>query len=208
MSIAAIVATAIAATAAPAAPAALIVPPIVINVAAIADVSPSVVAMVIDETEAIYRSAGVRFIWRRGERSLATLRVIIDRDAGPARDDSTPLGWLTFENGAPAREIHLSYDNAERFLEASREVVGPIHQKTRAEHDTLVGRALGRALAHELGHYLLATTQHTPRGLLKGSRTAQEFFSPDRSAFGMDVSERRQAAARLLRESDLARRHN
>jgi hypothetical protein len=43
---------------------------------------------------------------------------------------------------------------------------------------------------------------------MKGRRTRHEFFSPDRSSFAMDLAERRQVAARVLREFDLARRHN
>jgi len=203
-----IVASALATAAAPAAPAALAAPPVVVDLATMAEVSPSVVSFAIEETQAIFRSAGVRFLWRRGERALGALRVVIGAEPGPHRDGRTPLGWLNFENGEPVREIHLSYTNAERFMEQSREVVGVVSQKTTAERDRLLGRALGRALAHELGHYLLATTTHTKKGLLKGARTAQEFFAPDRGAFAMNLAERRQVAAQVRKEFDLARRRN
>jgi hypothetical protein len=206
MSFAALAAIALVA-AAPGVPGALAVPPIVVDVTTMTDVAPTVVSIAIEETQAIYRSAGLRFIWRNGTRPLNALRVFISAETGPARDDRTPLGWLNFENGEPTREIHLSFRNAERFMEQSREVVGIVSQKTLAEKYRLLGRALGRALAHELGHYLLATTTHTAKGLLKGSRTAQEFFAPDRSAFAIDLAERRQIAARVLKEFDLARRN-
>lgn len=205
--IAAILTVALAGAAAPAAPS-LSVPPIVVDVALLTDVSPKVVSTAIEETQALFRSAGVQFIWRRGSSSIGALRVMLSAERGPIRDGATPLGWLNFENGEPTREIHLSYANAEAFLEESRDVVGMVSQKTFAERYLLLGRALGRALAHELGHYLLATTTHTPKGLLKGARSAQEFFSPDRSSFAMDLGERREVAARVLREFDLARRHN
>ena len=200
--IAAILTVALAGAAAPAAPA-LTVPPIIVDVALLTEVSPLVVSAAIDETQAIFRSAGVAFLWRRGSTSIGALRVMLSDERGPARDDAMPLGWLMFENGEPTRDIHLSYANAEVFMEQSREVVG-VGQKTLAERY----RLLGRALAHELGHYLLATTTHTPKGLLKGRRSAQEFFSPDRSSFAMDLGERREVAARVLKEFDLARRHN
>jgi len=204
--IAAILTVALAGAAAPAAPA-LTVPPIIVDVALLTEVSPLVVSAAIDETQAIFRSAGVPFIWRRGSTSIGALRVMLSAERGPARDGAMPLGWLMFENGEPTRDIHLSYANAEVFMEQSREVVG-VGQKTLAERYRLLGRALGRALAHELGHYLLATTTHTPKGLLKGRRSAQEFFAPDRSSFAMDLGERREVAARVLKEFDLARRHN
>ena len=211
MSIAAIVAAALAAAVAPPAPAAPAIshiPPIVVDLSTVTNVPSSIVSLAIDETQALFRAAGIGFIWRRNERSLGALRVVISTAPGPTRIGSTPLGWVLFENGEPSREIHLSYDNALRFLELSQEVVGTLRHKTIAERELLLGRALGRALAHELGHYLLATKQHTVKGLLKGSRTAKEFFSPDRSAFSMDPTERRLMAARVRKEFDLARLDN
>ena len=205
--IAAILTVALAGAASPAAPA-LTVPQIIVDVALLTNVSPMVVSAAIEEPQALFRGAGVHFIWRRGSSSIGALRVMLSAEPGPTRDGVTPLGWLVFENGEPTRDIHLSYANAVLFMEQSREVVGIVSQKTLAERYRLLGRALGRALAHELGHYLLATTTHTPKGLLKGRRSAQEFFSPDRSSFAMDLGERRQVAARVLKEFDLARRHN
>jgi len=206
MSIAALVAAALAV--APAAPAALSTPPVVVDVATTPGVSPLVISTAIAETQAIFHPAGVSFIWRRNERSFGALRVVIGSETGPATDGSTPLGWVLFENGEPSREIHLSFENALRFMELSREVVGAVNNKTLVEREILLGRALGRALAHELGHYLLATKAHTKKGLLKASRTAQEFFSPDRSSFSMDFTEQRLIAARVRKEFNLARRAN
>jgi len=62
--IAAILTVALAGAAAPAAPS-LSVPPIVVEVALLTDVSPMVVSAAIEETQALFRSAGVKFIWRR-----------------------------------------------------------------------------------------------------------------------------------------------
>jgi hypothetical protein len=206
--LAVIVAATLAGVPVPVASNALTVPPVMIDVATASDVSPMVVSIAMEEMQALFRSAGVRFIWRLGVHPAGALRVVFSAETGPAREHTMPLGWLNFENGQPMREIHLSYANAERFMEDSREVVGIVSQKTLAEKYRLLGRALGRALAHELGHYLLATTNHTPKGLLKGRRTAQEFFSVDRTPFAMDLAEKRQVAASVLKEVDLVRRQN
>ena len=209
MSIAAVVAAALAA-AAPAAPFMPAMPPIVVDVVTMSDVSPTLVKNVIEETQAVFQSAGVRFIWRRGALSLGTMHVLVSTETGPSSHDDglLPIGWLTFENDEPAREIHLSYANAVRFLEDSREVVGLVDRKTRSERELLLGRLLGRALAHELGLYLLATKVHTSRGLLKGRRTAVEFFAPERTSFALDTAERRLIAARVRKEFNVARRQN
>lgn len=180
--------------------------PVVIDVSAASNVPSYVVQIAQAEADAIFRAAGITFLWRDGRPSPVSIRVVIANEQGPARDVGTPLGWLMFEDGAPVPTLHLSYANAERYMLDSREVVGVITTKTRAERETLLGRVLGRALAHELAHFLLATKEHTARGLLKGAPTAQEFFSTDRSAFKIDADERLRLAARLSRPSDLARR--
>jgi hypothetical protein len=210
MSITLIVAAALAAAPAPASLPTLAVPPIVVDLNALTEVSKIAIANAIEETQAIFRSAGVSFIWRRGEHSVGTLNVVIGTEPGPRmrEENSTAIGWVRFENDEPVREIHLSYENALHFMEDSRDVIGAVNRKTQAERDILLGRLLGRALAHELGHYLLATKTHTNKGLLKGSRSAQEFFGPDRTAFRMDLTERRLIAARIRKEFDLVARHN
>jgi hypothetical protein len=91
-------------------------------------------------------------------------------------------------------------------MEESRAVVGLVFQKTTFERELLLGRALGRALAHELGHYLLATKDHASKGLLRGARSAQEFFSPDRSSFAIQPIDRGLIVARLSKEADVASR--
>lgn len=181
-------------------------PPIVVNISAAPNVSASLIAMVIAEADAIFRSAGVSFIWRRGESTLASLQVAIGNEAGTAPQGRTALGWITFEDGRPEQAIYVSYANAELFMENSSSVVGLVHQMTIAERNTMLGRAMGRALAHELGHYLLATKTHTAKGLLKAVRSATEFFSSDRTRFELEPAQRKEIAARLNGESVLASR--
>jgi hypothetical protein len=181
-------------------------PPLVIEVSAVPEVSAPMIAATLAEADAVYRSTGVRFVWRRDGSPYAQLHVFISNEAGPPRDGTTTLGWLDFEQDVPGHNIHVSYGNAVRFMDQSREVVGAAAQKTVAEREYLLGRAMGRALAHELGHYLLATKEHSSKGLLKGSRTAQEFFAVDRGAFAIPAIERRQILARLSKEADVASR--
>ena len=65
------------------------------------------------------------------------------------------------------------------------------------EVDTLLGRMLGRALAHELGHYLLRSPTHTRSGLMRGDRTVQEFLAPGRLGFEVDAVQHRAVADRV-----------
>ena len=54
-----------------------------------------------------------------------------------------------------------------------------------AVRDDLIGRALGRVLAHEIGHYLLILRSHTPDGLMQPSFKAAALVAPDRGAFAL-----------------------
>jgi hypothetical protein len=57
--------------------------------------------------------------------------------------------------------------------------------------DLFVARALGRALAHEIGHYLLGTARHTPHGLMRERFTPQELLEPTTtSRYGLDRRDR------------------
>jgi hypothetical protein len=86
-------------------------------------------------------------------------------------------------------------------MDAARGIVGVIEQMPPVQREILLARAMGRALAHELGHFLLASKLHTPRGLLKAGRTATELFSTSRGGFKIDASQRQQIAARLRGDS-------
>jgi hypothetical protein len=48
--------------------------------------------------------------------------------------------------------------------------------------NVLLARALGRALAHEIGHYLLGTARHAPYGLMRAQFTPQEILEPQTEA--------------------------
>jgi hypothetical protein len=206
-------AVALASAAAPveAAPASL--PPVVVNVVEAPGVPPALVSRLLAETDEIWRAAGIPFLWRRTTEPLdadprtsdtgpllpSALRVIVGNDKGVARDQRTPLGWIVFDKDAPQQEIYLSYKNAWTLMAASRVVLGALDQMPMA-------RAMGRALAHELAHYLLASKVHTKRGLLKASWTAAELFAMERRGFRIDLWQRQTIAARLTGEPVVAQR--
>jgi hypothetical protein len=192
-------------------------PPMVITVATAATVSPSLVTRVLDETTSVWRSAGLTLLWRRvgnepAARALtieanppcetSSLRVIIGNERGPdggnRRDNTTALGWIVFGEGdTPNPEIYVSHENTRAYLIGSRAVVGLIDRMPIAEREMLMARAMGRALAHEIGHFLLASKIHTARGLMQASHTASDFFGAERGGFAIDAAQRQAVAARL-----------
>ena len=196
-------------------------PPVVVNVVAGPSVAATLVTRLLDEASAIWRPSGLEILWRRvapevlpyarpreaGPSPSSTLRVDIGDDPGVTRDARTPLGWIVFDGEhEPQPAIYLSYTNAKGLMASARGVVGVIEQMPPAQREILLARAMGRALAHELGHFLLASKVHTPRGLLKAWRTTAELFTPERAGFKIDAAQRQQIAARLRGNSVMVSR--
>jgi len=183
------------------------VPPLVIDVIVATDISPSLVERVLAEAGDIWSAAGLTIIWKRDGRVSSALRLTIGHWANRVRRDETslPLGWIVFDDdGAPQHAIYVSYTNAHALMDQSRGITGASDKMPRAESETLLGRAMGRALAHELGHYLLASKEHSLKGLMRAKRTAAEFFSIDRSRFDLDAGQRAAIAVRLMPAAALA----
>jgi hypothetical protein len=187
-------------------------PAIVVNVTTANGVSPSLVTLVLEEADAVWRGSGIAFVWRRVAHDMTPyvrtadavldgqplLHVIIGDEHGVTRGPGTPLGWIVFDAGRdPQPEIYLSHANARALMAASRSTVGLVDAMPIRQREIFLGRALGRALAHELGHYLLASKAHTKSGLLKAIRTPSDLFSIDRRGFQIVAAERRAIAARL-----------
>lgn len=197
------------------APALASVPPIpqmTIYVSAAPDLPARLVAAALAEADAVWRTTGVSFLWRR-EDQYATmsgrmsperrygspaLRVVIGHETHTARDQHYPLGWIVFDDPrTPEQEIYVSYASVVMLLEQSPGIVGALQTMPILQRETLLARAMGRALAHELGHYLSASKVHTPRGLMKAVHTAAEFFGRNRDRFTLEPAERQQIVARL-----------
>ena len=187
----------------------------VIDVSSASGVPSSLIKRVLDEADAIWRASGFSFVWQRAAREIvpytlvsetkpslpAALRVVIGEDRGLTRNNRTPLGWIVFDDERePQREIYVSRANAVALMEMSREVVGIVTQMPVTQREVLLARAMGRALAHELAHYLLASKAHTPHGLLQATRTASELFGADQRGFRIDAVQRQQIVARLRDE--------
>jgi hypothetical protein len=177
-------------------------PPLVVTVTAADDLPAGLVDRVLAEASAIWRQAGVTFAWRVDARRPATaLRVTIGHGSGRTpSNDVLPLAWILFDTDtAPERDIYVSYDNVVLLMRRSQGVVGRVEDMPPAKMVVLLSRALGRALAHEIGHYLLASKVHTASGLMQTRRSVSELFSLYTSRFTLDATQRVQVAARVIR---------
>ena len=162
------------------------------------DIGESLVDRVGAETDAIWKPAGIAFDWHRvssteapGQRHLA---VTIDTGGGGVAGSHATLGRITFTPEGPDKSIHLSLAGIEDLL-LRTEGAGTV---TTIAHEILVGRALGRALSHEVGHYLLKSRTHTSHGLMRAEWPSAELFAFNRGGFELSPEEREAAARNIV----------
>jgi hypothetical protein len=112
--------------------------------------------------------------------SPESLRLLITDRVSPVSDRAS-LGWIEFVDGRPSNVITVSTTAAGALMKASRWSGLPKNFQR-----IFLERALARAIAHELGHYLLASRQHTRQGLMRGQLTAEDIMQPARSSYRLD----------------------
>jgi hypothetical protein len=120
--------------------------------------------------------------------------VVTGSDTSGAPFLRPPLGAIRFDpDGAPAPEITLFLGAIQRFVSTARVLGVDDARWPGGLRERIVGRAAGRVLAHEIGHYLLRTPRHDTVGLMRSMRSADDFASPARGAFELSKA----TAARL-----------
>lgn len=160
---------------------------------------PSVSRKVLSaEAERIWRSEGVDIEWSvpglAAEASDAPLRVMVV--ARPSPTARTTTKWPVAElipDATPRALAIASITSAQRVVdEAARSAM----LAPGAPADYRLGLVLGRAVAHEIGHFLLSTGTHARSGLMRASVDAQEFTAMGGAAFRLDGD-----ASRWLRQT-------
>lgn len=107
------------------------------------------------------------------------------------------LGWMPFVDGTPSPLVTVSADRTRRLLAQGRwggRTWDRLPEEVRAR---LFSRALGRAIAHEVGHFLLRSSSHPPRGLMRARFTVTDLLDGDRRRFRISPGEREVLRARV-----------
>jgi hypothetical protein len=140
----------------------------------------------VNETESIWRDANVQLRWltdHTGTDSGRPLRILVTRRAVTAANThSWPVGeLLRFEDNSAIAMASIT--SALRIVQGD-----PERQllDLPAMHQYKLGIVLGRAVAHEIGHYLLQSNAHSSYGLMRASIDAREFADLRTGAFRLD----------------------
>lgn len=119
-----------------------------------------------------------------------TIELRLRSARGEAQPGNAPphvLGSIYFLDGVPQPVIDLWTDEAMRIMggndmtSARFQAGGP----ARVE----LARLLARSLAHELGHYLLATASHTESGLMRRHFGPWDARTADMTVFALDLAQ-------------------
>lgn len=167
------------------------------------------------ETEAIWRPYGIQLTWTEaGDSERAAKSVALDANLERRFERRQHMKWpavlgsVVVNPDAPTwQPIRVSFDATERVL-ALRETGLP--GMAGIVLDPELARALGRVLAHEIGHVLLGAPYHDRGGLMRASFHAEELGEPDRSPFRLtcgSVGRLRSRLRALTEEPQVFRQH-
>src|SRR5262245_11297945 len=102
------------------------------------------------------------------------------------------LGAIAFaEDGTPDSLVTVFFDRLLRSIEHER--LGDVAEERWPPdlRQRIVGRALGRVIAHEIGHYLLGTRTHSSSGLMQSVQSFAEPFGLPQGSFFLSRAEGR-----------------
>jgi hypothetical protein len=143
--------------------------------------SPPIQAAVREEAAAIWRAYGVELMFTDGgTRAALAIDVMVENGPRRRKRDDLPevLGRTEVAPApAPPAPVRISFNAIEALLERQ-------HGVTQLLHDYMISVALGRVMAHEIGHILLGTpTYHDVDGLMRTTFFPDDLARPERSRF-------------------------
>jgi hypothetical protein len=160
------------------------------------------------EVEEIWHPYNVKIVWMSAwepysETSPPDLWVqFVDQRVVSARMRGyQALAWIPFVAGVPQHYIRVSVPAAQRLLQTRSWWDGkPLSAAMPKIQQEVLGRVMGRAVAHEIGHYLLASRDHATSGLMRAALDADDLVRPG----GMHVFRLAEGDASALRAARLA----
>jgi hypothetical protein len=131
------------------------------------------------EAASILKKSGVTLSWdlQQPAREVNGLLVVVkligscDMDAPQAPPKPGPLGWSHEVNGVVLPFSDLACDNIRGSVQNAR-LAG-----SQVRGNFLLGRAMGRVLAHELYHIVADTAGHGENGVAQPALSARELTS-------------------------------
>ena len=128
--------------------------------------------------------------WAADDSTVLTVLPIETRRSAVTPAWRGALGAITFApDGVPAPAITVFLTDIEQFIAGAHVFGAAGWQWPPALRDLILGRVLGRVLAHEIGHYVLRSPGHAADGLMRPLQRADDLVSPSRHRFTLTASD-------------------
>ena len=143
------------------------------------------------ETLAPWRAAGATVEWAArlpmlpaGLGEPRDVYVVVEADAQATTDgEALPMASILFVKGLPTTHITVHAGYVARRLATLPFDGRPLAEQPRLIRDRLLGRVLGRAVAHEVGHFLSGSSEHAEDGLMRASHRIDHLVAADHPTF-------------------------
>jgi hypothetical protein len=133
------------------------------------------------------------------EAIVLTVRTGRPQSARPI-DQPTALGAINFDDdGTPYSLVTVYFDLLLRSVVIAR--LGDISEDRWPTEirELVIGRALGRVLAHEIGHYLFGVRGHSANGLMRAVQPYYELFASSGAGFLLTRTDQERLARSIRR---------
>ena len=164
---------------------------------------PSVAGLAVEEAAAIWRPYGISVEaspYPNPDPSIRPLTVRIQPETPNLPSRTTAFAAIQFLNGEPQPTLLLYYKAITSLARRPAEVGISASDWPQALRDQIAARVAGRALAHEIGHWVLQSRTHSVVGLMRAAHPTTHLMAAHRRPFRLapeDV-ERLGDAVRLL----------
>jgi hypothetical protein len=179
--------------------------------------APDVVQHAVRQAAQIWRAEGV-IVGITGDAGSCAIETAVEfvtvvMSAAPqtsTRLNLPRLGEIVFgANGEPHAEIVIASGFLQQEIEKQAWSGQALANRPQTLRHAAAGRAIGRVLAHELGHYLLKTRDHAHRGLMRPVYSLPALLEPKTHKYDLDDADASRLQRLFLdRRVDVASRQN
>ena len=97
------------------------------------------------------------------------------------------LGWIEFAGNQPSHTIYVSRGEAVRLATQGRWAGREMTDWPPKVQQMFLRKAMGLAIAHEVGHYLLRSKAHAATGLMRARFTVADLMTASPASYRLDA---------------------
>jgi hypothetical protein len=171
-----------------------------------------VLALVRAEVDAIWRQYAIDIVWEERWTPAKTkpdlwVQFVDVALQSKAVRGAPAIAWIPFAAGVPLPYVRVSKPNATALLKTRSWFDGrPLTSANQDLQRQALGRVIGRAVAHEIGHFLLAAPVHASYGLMRATLDPEQMVHPGTGQFKLQDGDVRAIRAARIASCEIAMR--